>query len=172
MLLLPVAALLSSCASSYSGLVLPPVGPSPEPSLASRDLGTLIVYSAYDVHESSPGDYEHRRHYTDYKLLASDGKLVQKVHNDSNNVVREPAHVKLPPGNYQVVAESNGYGTVRVPVVIVAQRSTRVHLEGQEWGETTPALTAADAVRLPDGRLVGWRSQRPDAAVTSNETQR
>ena len=93
---LSLCALLAGCASGQHGLVLAPVGPAPDEATAPSTQGTLVVFSAYDVHEANPGDYEHRHHYSAYRIFSGDGKLLQKVRNDSNTVLREPAHVRLP----------------------------------------------------------------------------
>src|SRR5271154_5152282 len=110
--ILSAATLLSGCASGQHGLTLNPVGPPSVQSAAANDKGTLVVFSAYDVTAAGAGDYEHRHHYSDYKILSPDGKLLQTVHNDSNTVLREATRVVLPPGTYRVVAHANGYGVV------------------------------------------------------------
>jgi len=68
----------------------------------------------------------------------------------------------LPAGTYRVVARANGYGIVTVPVVIEKNQVTTVHLEGGGSWENEVARSQSDAVRLPDGRIVGWRA--PQAA--------
>jgi hypothetical protein len=138
-------------------MVLEPVGPSPEAS-GSTTNGTLVVYSAYEVTESGIGDFEHRHHYSDYKILSEDGKPLQTVHNDVGTVVKEATRVQLPPGKYRVVASSNGYGTVIVPVVIAANRTTVVHLVGGYSWASDAGLNQANSVILPDGEIVGWRA--------------
>jgi hypothetical protein len=156
--ILTAATLWSGCAFGPRGMVLEPVGPSPTPVAENNGEGSLVVYTAYDVNFISAGDYEHRRHYSDYKILAEDGKPLRTVHNDIGTNLRQAAHVTLPAGKYRVVANANGYGTVTVPVVIGSNRQTVVHLEG---GASWPDMTAdsqASAVRLPDGEIVGWRA--------------
>jgi hypothetical protein len=72
LLLLSGAALLwSSCAYNQHRLVLDPVGPSPQVS-GSSTTGTFVVYSTYDVTATGVGDFEHRHHYSDYKILSED----------------------------------------------------------------------------------------------------
>ena len=156
--LLTAATLWSGCASAQHGLTLDPVGPPSVQSTVPNDNGTLVVFSAYDVTAPGTGDYEHRHHYSDYKILSPDGKLLQNVHNDSNSVLREAARVKLPAGTYRVVAHANGYGMVTVPVVIEKNQVTTVHLEGGGSWENDVADNQANVVRLPDGRIVGWRA--------------
>jgi len=159
LIILSATTLLSGCASAQHGLTLGPVGP---PSIQSTAVdnqdGTLVVFSAYDVTAAGTGDYEHRHHYSDYKILTQDGKLLQNVHNDSNTVLREATRVKLPAGTYRVVAHANGYGVVTVPVAIEKNEVTTVHLEGGGSWENDAAQNQANVVRLPDGRIVGWRA--------------
>jgi hypothetical protein len=155
--LLAAAALWSGCAAGPHGMVLEPVGPSPQAS-GSTTTGTLVVYSAYEVTAPGIGDFEHRHHYSDYRILSEDGKLLQTVHNDIGTEVKEATHVQLPPGKYRVAANSNGYGTVIVPVVIAMNRTTVVHLVGGYSWASDAGLNQADSVRLPDGEIVGWRA--------------
>jgi len=164
--LLTAATLWSSCASGQHGLTLNPVGPPPVQASAPSDNGTLVVFSAFEVTAVTPGDYEHRRHYSDYKIFSPDGKLLQIVHNDSNTVLREATRVKLPAGTYRVVARANGYGMVTVPVVIEKNEVTTVHLEGGGSWPNESAFTQANTVRLPDGQIVGWRA---DVSANANK---
>jgi hypothetical protein len=155
--LLTAAALWSGCAFGPHGMVLEPVGPSPLAS-GSSTTGTLVVFSAYEVTAPGIGDFEHRKHYSDYRILSEDGKPLQTVHNDTGTEVKEAARVQLPAGKYRVAASSNGYGTVIVPVVIATNRTTVVHLDGSDSWASDAALNQANSVRLPDGELVGWRA--------------
>jgi hypothetical protein len=155
-LLLTAATLWSGCAFGPHGMVLEPVGPSPEAS-GSSTTGTLVVFSAYEVTAPGIGDFEHRHHYSDYRILSEDGKPLQTVRNDIGTEVKQAARVQLPAGRYRVAASSNGYGTVIVPVVIATNRTTAVHLEGGSSWVSDAALNQTNFVRLPDGELVGWR---------------
>jgi len=155
---LTVAALLwSSCAYNQQRLVLDPVGPSPQAS-GTGTTGALVVFSAYEVTAPGVGDFEHRHHYSDYRILSENGKTLQTVHNDCGTVMREAARVQLPAGKYRVAASSNGYGTVIVPVVIATNRTTVLHLEGGYSWPTDTMFNQANSVRLPDGEVVGWRA--------------
>jgi len=156
--LLTAATLWSGCAFGPRGMVLDPVGPSPSSVAENNGEGSLIVYTAYEVVGPGVGDYEHRRHYSDYKIDSEDGKLLQAVHNDVGTSLKEAARVKLPAGRYRVVANANGYGTVTVPVVVGSNRLTVVHLEGGASWPDMAADNQASAVRLPDGEIVGWRA--------------
>ncbi len=162
-LTLSASLLLVGCASAQHGIVLAPVGPASVQATAAVPQGTLLVYSAYDVHAPSMGDFEDRHHYSDYRVFTEDGKLLEKVHNDTGKMMGDPTRVNLPPGAYHVVANANGYGVVTVPVVIAVNRTTTLHLEGGgSWPKGAPDPT--DAVRLPDGRRVGWRADAETAA--------
>lgn len=153
--LLASLVLFGGCASSDSGIVRNPVGPSVTNPAGLA--GTLVVYSAFDNRAVSTGDVDRRR-LSDYRIYSADGRLLQKVHNDSGIMWSGPKEVRLSPGNYRVAARANGFGLVTVPVLIAANRTTAVHLEGGGSWPGRPA-TAAEAVRLPDGQVVGWRAE-------------
>lgn len=158
--LLAAAALVSGCASPQHPIVLDSVGPaSPQPVSASSK-GALLVYSAIRVDMPSNRRPEHL-HYTDYKILSGKGDLVQAVHNDYDNSWEGPREVQLPPGTYQVIASAYHYGLVTVPVIIAAFKSTVVHLDGMGSGMDKALRTRSNAVCLPNGQVVGWRSS-PD----------
>ena len=160
-LALASAALLSGCAAPRSGLVLAPVGPSVSESAPITSPCTLVVFSAYDplAHFNRLPE---RYVFTDYTILSDNGQLLQKVQNDRGGLLGEPKPVELSPGRYRVVARANGYGTVTVPVVIVAHQTTRVHLEGANGeARSAEAIPAAQTVRLPRGEFVGLRA--PDS---------
>jgi hypothetical protein len=150
-------AFLSGCASHGPGLVLDPVGPPPFASTGAGSTGVLIVYSAYEQGAEFNSPY-YRRQYTDYKILATDGELLQPVHNDSGTLIEAPKRVQLPVGTYRVVARANGYGEVTVPVVIRANQVTTVHLEGSPSWPNRSQLDASNPVRLPHGEIAGWRA--------------
>ena len=161
LMLITAAAFLSGCVTGRNSLVLDTVGPAwSQPVEASSTLtnGTLVVYSAFrisaDFDESDPRSPE----YSDYKIFSTDGNLLQKVHNKSGTILQDVVPVELPPGNYNVVARANGYGYVTVPVMIAAQQKTVLHLEGDNsWSEQS-VFNQTNAVRLPDGRIVGWKA--------------
>ena len=62
------------------------------------------------------------------------------------------------PGEYHVIARANGYGYVTVPVIIEARRSTVLHLEGDGSWPDESMFNQTNAVRLPDGQIVGRRT--------------
>ncbi len=160
--MLATAVLLSGCASHGPGLVLDPVGPAPAPAAAAGSSGTLMVFSAFrqGADFSAP---PYRREYTDYRILSSDGKLLQWVRNDGGALEAAPKPVALPTGTYRVVARANGYGEVTVPVVIRPNQVTTVHLEGSPSWPDRKQLAASNPVCLPDGEIAGWRAS-PDSS--------
>jgi hypothetical protein len=154
-----VAVLAAGCASTHSPLVLDPVGPPVTQPAVVAGNGSLVVFSAFDVHADFEAANPYKRHYTDYKIFSPDGQLVRAVHNDGGNLSDNPAEINLPSGTYRVIAQSNGYGELTVPVVIAPDQDTVVHLEGgaNSWPDKA-ALRNSNPVKLPDGRIVGWRA--------------
>jgi hypothetical protein len=155
--LIVVCALLAGCAGMNSGLVLDTAGPMPgqAPPTVSGP-GTLIVYSAGKVNADFNSRDPNRREPSDYKILDSDKELVRHVHNVTGDIIQGPVLVELPPGKYFVVARSNGYGVVTVPVIVAPSQQTILHLDGQSPNESS--FDQNNAVRLPDGEIVGWKS--------------
>jgi hypothetical protein len=152
--------LLAGCASeNISKVTLDTVGPAPTQTAAPSPStnGTLVVYSAYRRNAYFDTRDPYRPEYSDYRIFSPDGKFLLGVHNNSGTPFQDPASVTLAPGTYRVVARENGFGNVTVPVLIVAQQSTVLHLEGGDAGDISGA-NQANAVRLPDGKIVGWRS--------------
>jgi len=150
--------LLAGCVDSRQRLVLDPVGPPPA-SVAQHGTtsGTLVVYSAFSVNFDFNARDPYRQEYSDYRIFSQDGKFLQRVHNDSGLDWSSPAAVSLPAGRYRVTASANGYGAVTVPVQVEANRTTTVHLEGDSSWPDKSLSPGGNAVRLPDGRFVGWR---------------
>jgi hypothetical protein len=160
-ILLPAvaAAFLSGCATEKQGLVLNPVGPPPSPSSpASSGAGALVVYSADKVNADFNARDPDRREYSDYQIFTATGKLLRWVRNSSGTILQDPATVSLPPGKYRVVARANGYGHVTIPVFIVAQQKTILHLEGGNPWPDASIFNPTNAVYLPDGQAVGWKA--------------
>ncbi len=153
-----VSVVLGGCASQRSGLVLEPVGPAPEPASNSQGAGTQVVFSAFARGpDLNRGPYH--RQYSDYRLFSADGKdLLAWVQNDSGTQLEGPKRVELTPGRYEVLARANGYGLVKVPVVIQPARTTVVHLEGSVWWPRTAHIADSEPVRLPHSEIVGWRA--------------
>ena len=153
-----IGGLLSGCTSDRSGLVLDPVGPRSlqTPAINSQN-GTLVVYSAYDAGANFNARDPYRPIHSDYKIFSLDGSLLRAVHNDSGTILQDAVPVELPTGKYRVVANANGYGHVTIPVVIEARQTTVLHLEGGGSWPNEAEFNQTNAVRLPDGQIVGWR---------------
>jgi hypothetical protein len=153
-------ALLSGCATGKNEPVLNTVGPSPDqPSVANSTNGTLMVYSAYDVNADFAGRDRRSPVYSDYKIFTTDGKMLQQVHNNTGTILQDPLAVELSPGKYRVVAHVNGYARyLAVPVVIASRQTTILHLEGDGFWPDKAAFNQTNAVRLPDGRIIGWKA--------------
>jgi hypothetical protein len=153
---------LSGCATGKNGLALDTVGPSPfqltgDTTSSTLTNGTLVVYSAFRRNADFNALDPYRPEYSDYKILTTDGKLLQKVHNNSGTILQDPVSVELSPGKYDVIARANGYGFVTVPVMIAAQQNTVLHLEGDGFWPNVSVFNQTNAVRLPDGQIIGWR---------------
>jgi hypothetical protein len=159
LVLLGVIGLFSGCVSQESRLVLDPIGPPPAEPVVGEAMGWLLVFSAFDPTPPSASSSAYRRWYTDYKILATDGKLIRTVHNDTGVLLEGPRRVSLLSGNYEVVARANGYGLVTVPVVIRPGQVTTVHLEGNAAWQQSALLSQSNPVRLPDGQIAGWRAK-------------
>jgi hypothetical protein len=155
--LLMTGVFLAGCASPNNGPVLNTVGPAP--SSAGNDhstTGILVVYSAYEVNADFNSLDPTRPEYSDYRIYSNDGKLLQRVHNDSGTIFQDPRRVTLPAGLYRVVARANGFGHVTIPVTIATHQTTMIRLEGN-WSASYQ-FNDANAVRLPDGQVVGYRA--------------
>jgi len=154
-----VGAWLSGCARDRIGMVLGPVGPAPVQISASNSAnGTLVVYSAYEVNADFNARDPYRHEYSDYRVFSADGNLLQRVHNNSGTILQRAQPVVLPAGTYRVTAQANGYGLVTVPVVIRAGCDTIVHLEGGAIWPAQSGFNRTNAVRLPEGEIVGWKA--------------
>jgi|HubBroStandDraft_1064217.scaffolds.fasta_scaffold445118_1 hypothetical protein len=156
------SALLPGCAGMGSGLVLETIGPAPGQSVeASSGPGTLVVYSAYKVNADFNSRNPNVPEYSDYRILNADGKVLKWIHNVADDYLQGPVSVELPAGKYSIVARSNGYGYVTIPVMIETRQNTILHLDGNDSWSDESAFNQTNAVRLPDGQIVGWK-------VTSN----
>jgi hypothetical protein len=157
---LAIGTLLSGCASDRSGLVLDPVGPPPgQTSTTSGSTnGTLVVYSAYDAGANWNVRDPRRPVYSDYKIFSPDGNLLRAVHNNSGTMLQDAVPVALPAGEYRVVASANGYGRVTIPTVIEVHQTTVLHLEGGGSWPNEAEFNQTNAVCLPDGQILGWRT--------------
>jgi hypothetical protein len=116
------------------------------------------VYSAYETGQTNPNPPDEIRQHSTYRLYDAQGRLLQTIVNRVGAWGDSPARVGLMPGRYRIEALANGYGLVSVPVEIVADQVTVVHLEGSaDWSDPM-AFNAANSVRLPAGEVVGWKA--------------
>lgn len=153
--------LLAGCGTGYNELTLDTVGPVPAQALTAAPPGgdgTLVVYSAYKRNADFDSRDPRRQEYSDYRILTADGRPFQSVHNNSGTILEDPVSVTLAPGKYRVIARANGYGYVTVPVIVEARQTTILHLEGGGSWPDTSVFNQTNAVRLPDGKIVGWRT--------------
>ncbi len=154
-----LALLLAGCTTSHNGMVLESVGPAPTSNInPAAPNGGLLVFPPMKSMRTSTAASPHRPEYSDYRILTGDGQLQQVVHNNTETILQRPKQVALPAGNYRVVAPANGYGVVTVPVTIAPGEITIVHLQGGVAWPDHPAFDQSNAVRLPDGEIVGWKS--------------
>jgi hypothetical protein len=155
---------LSGCVTGKNEPVLDTVGPAPNQPLAANSTnGTLVVYSAYEVNADFAARDRRSPIYSNYKIYTTDGRMLQQVHNNSGTILQDPVAVELSPGKYHVVAHANGYVKyLTVPVVIVSRQTTVLHLEGDGFWPDKAAFNQTNAVRLPDGRIIGWKAPAPD----------
>jgi hypothetical protein len=147
--------LLCGCASTP--VVLDPVGPAPaKPVPASSTTyaptGWLKVLTATRTREIGAESYYYT--HTGYRICTGPGQTWKYVANHEGDMDQSAALVKIPAGNYLVVAKSESYGVVTVPVLVQAGKLTVVHLESH-W--KAPAhLSTSKVVCLPNGDPVGW----------------
>lgn len=148
-----LAAGLAGCASLSETLSLPPVGPD-TPGNSLMNIGQLMVYSA------TIADDNHRIwHYphTGYNLYDERGQKVRYVVNHVGMDDPVPSLETLPAGQYTVVAQSDAYGKVRVPVSIEGGRLTRVYLERGGMPKTERGGNP-NLVTFPNGDVIGIRA--------------
>lgn len=154
-------AFLSGCATDNKRLVLDAVGPDPTlPQIAGTVAtnGCLVVYSAYRRNADFNTRDSYRPESSDYKIFSNTGAFWQRIHNNSGNSLQSVVPVTLPAGEYKVKARANGYGYVVVPVVIMTKQTTILHLEGDGNWPNPSMFNQTNAVRLPDGLVVGWKA--------------
>jgi hypothetical protein len=143
-----LVAALSACAIQRGPLALPTIGPAPVETSAGKGLGNLVVFTAWVV------DRSFDRH-TGYILISDDGKLDKPIRNQADAFDQRPAVVVLPPGKYQVIAPSENYGRIKVPVLIEEGRTTFIYLDSS----SQPRVAKSEMnklVKMPDGSIAGW----------------
>jgi hypothetical protein len=161
LLTMMTGAFLCGCVTGHNRLVLDPVGPDPSLSQVAQvasNHGWLVVYSAYRRNADFNSRDAYRPESSDYKIYSSTGQLQQRIHNNSGNSLQSVVPVALPAGEYKVKARANGYGYVIVPVIILPNQTTVLHLEGDGDWPNPSVFNQTNAVRLPDGLVVGWKA--------------
>ena len=130
-----------------------PVGPEPITCDGVTLYGYLQVFSKTISTENIDDIYYYP--HSDYAIYDQSGRLLQYVRNqgDGNEM---PTLLRLPQGNYTVVAAARNYSQATVPVVIKAGRPTYVYLD-RDW-KPISGISSNDLVRLPDGQVVGWNA--------------
>ncbi len=164
-LVLLLAPLLASCASAP--LVLSPVGPGPvDDGATTPGKGNLEVYTETEEYgdDMAVPFYRHTGYW-----IYQDGKRLERVWNHQDVEDEDPSVVSLPPGRYLVRAQAERYGPVEVPVVIEADRTTRVVLQP---GWKPPVLAErSELVRIPGGYPVGWKASELPAVTKTSDSQ-
>jgi hypothetical protein len=143
--------LLPACSFHPNQAVLQPVGPPPQANLNPEHEGYLVVYSAWSnfVDQGSIG------HHSRYTIASDDGKVSREIINHTDRFDEGPVRLALAPGSYRVRARSAHFGRVNVPVLIKERETTFVYLDGSSHPEA-PSARQSNAVKLPDGEIVGW----------------
>ncbi|MBS0422112.1 MAG: hypothetical protein JSR66_30685 [Proteobacteria bacterium] len=144
---------LTACAARPPLVVRQPVGPEVERITPAATQGNLVVYSAERAATYAQSEYPVHTAYTIYSL---DNKMVRRIENLSGSFNQDPERVSLPPGRYRIKALNSDSGEVIVTVIVVAEKTTVVDLDGT-------ALPQGDTgrgkwVRLPNGHVVGWQA--------------
>jgi hypothetical protein len=148
------------CSSPQQAPIAERVGPAPQAGPAHDDLGYLVVYSAWSnfVDPGSTG------HHSRYVVRSDNTSVSREIINHVDRFDEGPIQLPLEPGAYHVRARSSHFGRVSVPVVIEPHRTTVVYLDGRH--SETVAAEAKNAVRLPDGEIVGW-----SATISKNSSR-
>ncbi len=156
-----IAALLSGCLQAPTHAVLERVSP-PTAAAVPAEKGTLMVFSAFETGLPSPNEIDSDiNHYSDYEVRKECGTLVAKVKNRSGALGAGPATIELPPGSYELIAETNGYSRVAIPISIARGQMTAIHLEGGGMPPRQSEFSETFLVRIPNGRVVGWCATAP-----------
>jgi len=154
--------LLAGCA--ITPVTLDSVGPAPTRSKPSQFVSTgqgwLRVYTATKVVPDGKDSYSYP--HTGYRIYTESGRLLEYVPNHVDPVDESVTLVRIPAGKYNVLARSEPYNLVLVPIVIQAGKTTEVHL-GAHWKAPTNVSTN-QIVYFPDGRPVGWKGSLADSS--------
>ena len=149
--IIAATALVSLLAGCSTPVAVAPVGPNPTGIGDNAKSGQLQVFSA--LVGRTEGDNPTWFQHGNYSILDSNGNTVMRVANRDGKYALSPQAVSLRPGKYVVKAEAKDYFRVKIPVVIQAGRTTRVHLD-DTWKPADAGATAL--VSLPSGAPVGW----------------
>ncbi len=153
-LLFVAACALTGCASDKGLTVRETVGPGKNTGVR---LSGLKVFTATERHRD--GDNTYYYPHSAYLICDTHGVKIRSVINHIGTMDETPTFVPLTPGRYVIVAQADGYGRVRIPVVVRPGRATVIHLE-RDWQPPRDAR-ASDIVRMPDGQPIGWASASP-----------
>jgi hypothetical protein len=145
---------LIGCASPRALTLAQPVGPG---NSGTGRMGALQVFTATETHLD--GDNTYYYPHSSYLVYNRQGQKVKFVPNHVGTMDEESTVVLLPPGSYVVLADAEGYGRVRIPVVLKPNRTTVLHLE-RGWKPPANAKPS-ELARMPDGQAIGWRSDIP-----------
>lgn len=149
---------LCGCATSQQPFVVEAVGPHPKMTSHGAE-GALQVYSATtEVNDGGIAYYPH----TSYRIYGPDGGFVRFIRNHVGGNDQTPQTAMLPAGRYQVVAQSEGYGVVKVPVLVKGGQLTVLYLDRTPMPEAAQG-PAGEVVRFPSGWAVGWRAREDGA---------
>ncbi len=108
-----------------------------------------MVYS--DTEQQPDGD-GFRYIHTSYKIQTADGKFTKWI----NFQGEMPDKVTLPGGHYIILAQSEQYGWIKIPVVIKTGRTASLHLERKkDWDQDLSSVRKSDLIHLPNGNAVG-----------------
>jgi hypothetical protein len=88
-------------------------------------------------------------------LVSDDGKLDKPIRNQSTGFDQRPSVVVLPAGRYSVIARSDNYGRIKVPVLIEEGRTTMVYLDSSSQPHVLKA-EQEKLIKAPDGEIIGW----------------
>ncbi len=153
-----LAGFLSACGTAP--LRTEPVGAAPAKT-TNLGRGYLRVYSATEEHHADNTTVF--RPHTDYWLRYPNGRL-EWIRNHLGRADENPARVSLPAGSYEVLADSEDYGRVEVPVNIEPRETTMVYLDGGA-PKRLDSGAGDNLARLPNGQILGWRT-----GVTNGQT--
>jgi hypothetical protein len=153
-LLTGLIGLAVGCASTgKSPVITEAVGPAPN-AFSRAFTSSIQVFSATEQFRSGSDIYYYP--HTSYSIYDRAGKRVKSVPNRVGMTDQTPEVVRIPPGDYVVIALAEGFGRVRIPVVVKPGRLTEVRLE-RSW-KPPMDTPASDLVTFPDGQPIGWKA--------------